>query len=191
MTSDPRPFWRRGLLKPALALAGLNALLFAVYTAPRLMQAGSLESQRETLRAEVQRERVRLETRRARVDTILGNERDTQRFYKELVKDKDATLLPLLTRLEQVASELGLVVERSSYKAEDVKGAPLNQLTITLPVTGDYRKVVAFLDRLERLPQFLTVDRLAIRGQPDGQGPTSLDLTLSAYFRAEQGRDAL
>jgi Tfp pilus assembly protein PilO len=187
VTSDPRPFWRRRLLKPVLALLGLNAALFAAYTLPRLVQARTLESRREALGAQVERERQRGAAARERAGAVRDNERDSRRFYREVVGSREKTLLPLLRRLAEIASQLGLRPSNSSYKPDEVKGAPLTRFVITLPITGTYREVVSFLDQLERLPQFVTVDRLAIRGPSAGDGPTDLDLTLSAYFLAEEG----
>lgn len=190
MSGDPRPFWRRRLLVPALALAGLNAAALTVYTVPRVWQARSVASRRQTLQAEVERERVRLDGLKAKAAAIRANERDAERFFKDLVGSKDETLLPLLRRIEKTAAELGLETARVTYKPDDLMGAPLVQLVITLPVSGTYPELVSFLDRLERLPQFVTVDKLGIRGAPDGQGLSDLDLTLSAYFRVEGSGDA-
>lgn len=187
MTSDLRPLWRRRLLKPALALATLNAAMFAVYTLPRLLQARSLESRRQTLQAVVERERARLAAAQSRADAIRFNEHDARRFYEEVVGSRENTLLPLLRRIAEIAAELGLETERSSYQPVEIKGMPLERLVITQPVTGTYREVVSFLAQLERLPQFVTVDKLSIRGPSAAGGPTALDLTLSAYFRVKGG----
>jgi Tfp pilus assembly protein PilO len=185
VSDDTRAFWRRRLFLPAVALAALNAAVLAFYTGPRLWQARSVALRRQALGAEVERDQARLDALKAKAAAIRGNERDAERFMKELVGSKDETLLPLLQRIEKTASELGLEAARVTYKPEDLDGAPLVRFVITLPVSGTYSELVSFLDRLERLPQFVTVDKLGIRGQPGGEGPSDLDLTLSAYFRAE------
>lgn len=186
MSEDPRPLWRRRLLAPALVLAGLNAAVLSAYTLPRIWQARSVASRRQTLGAEVERERARLRALTDKAAAIRDNERDAERLLKELVGSKADTLLPLLRRIEATASELGLETARATYKPENLTGVPLVRFVITLPVSGTYRELVSFLDRLERLPQFVTVDKLGIRGQQGGQELTDLDLTLSAYFRAEE-----
>jgi Tfp pilus assembly protein PilO len=190
VNGDPRPFWRRRLLAPTLVLLGLNAALLVAYTLPRVWQAQRVAARRQTLQAELERERAQLEAQKAKGSAIRENERDAERFLKELVGSKDETLLPLLRRIEKIASELGLETARVSYRPEELSGAPLVQFVITMPLSGTYPELVSFLDRLEQLPQFVTVDELAIRGTPDGQGPTDLDLLLSAYFRAPEAVDA-
>jgi Tfp pilus assembly protein PilO len=187
VTSDLRPFWRRRLLKPMLVLLGLNAALFVAYTLPRLMQARGLESRRAALKATVERERSFQAAALERAGAIRDNERDARRFYQELVGSREKTLLPLLRHIGEIASSLGLEQAHSAYKPEEVKGARLTRFVITLPITGTYPEVVSFLDQLERLPQFVTVDRIGIRGPSTGEGPTDLDLTLSAYFLEEGG----
>ena len=186
MSPDPGPYWRRRLLLPFLALLGLNVVVLAAYTVPRVWQARSVESRRETLKAELASERTRVDGLKAKAGAIRDNERDAARFMKDLVVSKEETLLPLLRRIEKTASELGLEPARMSYRTEELSGAPLVQFVITMPLSGTYPELVSFLGRLEQLPHFVTVDKLAIRGASDGQGPTDLDLTLSAFFRAPE-----
>jgi Tfp pilus assembly protein PilO len=175
------------LLWPFLALLALNVAVLAAYTVPRVWQARSVASRRQTLQRELDGERGRLDGVKAKAAAIRDNERDAGRFLKELVGSKEETLLPLLRRIESTASELGLEPARMSYQTEQLSGAPLVQFVITLPLSGTYPELVRFLGRLEELPHFVTVDKLAIRGGSDGQSPTDLDLTLSAYFRTPEG----
>lgn len=185
--ADPRPFWRRRLLAPFLALLGLNAAAFAVFTLPRTVQERSLASRAETLRAEVERERRLGTALRRRVETIHSNERDVKEFYSKVVSSKDATLLPVLREIDRFARELGLETGNTTYKPEEVKGVPLLRFVVTMPVAGTYRQIVGLLDRIERSSHFVTVDQVEIR-EPAG-GETDLRLVLSAYFRAESEGD--
>jgi hypothetical protein len=113
VTSDPRPFWRRRLLKPALALAALDAALVAAYTAPHLMRR-SLESRRETLRVEVGRSRPP-DAQRAR-DTIST----TSGTPSASTMTSSATRLRRYAsrRIEEIASELGLAASGAPTSPE-------------------------------------------------------------------------
>ncbi len=53
-----------------------------------------------------------------------------------------------------------------------------------MPVTGSYAQLVAFLGRLERSGHFVTVDKVVLRSDAEGQAPV-LQLTLSSYFVAD------
>jgi len=48
-------------------------------------------------------------------------------------------------------------------------------------VSGTYRELVAFLDRLERSSYFVTVDQIQIGKRGTGEG--GLDIALSAFYR--------
>ena len=184
-----KPFWRRRLLTPALVLLGLNIAVFCAYTLPRRMKEKNIASRVVVLREEVERERRATAELRRRADTLQSNNRDVARFYREVVGARRIGLLPVLEELEAVAAKFGLQSPRRSYTPKEVKGvAGLSRFQVTMPVSGNYRQLGAFLGALERSPHFLTVDQVAIR-QKEGS-VADLAIVLSAYFRGEEGASA-
>jgi Tfp pilus assembly protein PilO len=184
-----KPFWRRRLLVPFLALLGLNLAVFFAYTLPRRMQERNIASRVVVLREEVERERRATAELRRRAETLESNNRDVARFYREVVGGRRIGLLPILQELEGMATSLGLQSPRRSYAPKEVKGvAGLSRFQITMPVTGSYRQLGAFLGALERSPHFLTVDKVSLR-QKEGT-VADLSIVLSAYFRGEEGASA-
>jgi Tfp pilus assembly protein PilO len=184
-----KPFWRRRLLVPFLALAGLNLAVFLVYTLPRRMQEKNIASRVVVLREEVERERRATAELRRRAETLESNNRDVARFYREVVGGRRIGLLPVLEELEGMANRLGLQSPRRNYAPKEVKGvAGLSRFQVTMPVTGNYRQLGSFLGALERSPHFLTVDKVSLR-QKEGS-VADLSVVLSAYFRGEEGGHA-
>lgn len=188
MTAAPRmrPFWRRWLLIPSLALMGLNLVLLLAYTLPRTLQERSIESRREALRAELERERRLAADAERRAETLRSNARDADRFLREVVGTRGARLVPAVQEIEAAANELGLRTRQWTYQPQEVKEAGLIRFGVTMPLAGSYQQLVSFLDRLERSPQFLTVDQVQLT-ERRGEGGASLSLVFSAYFRAESG----
>ena len=184
-----KPFWRRRLVIPFLVLLGLNLAVFLAYTLPRRMQEKNIASRVVVLREEVERERRTTAELRRRAETLQSNNRDVSRFYREIVGGRRIGLLPVLEELEGVAGKLGLQSARRAYAPKEVKGvAGLSRFQVTMPVTGNYRQLGAFLAALERSPHFLTVDKVAIR-QKEGN-VADLAIVVSAYFRGEEGSHA-
>lgn len=184
-----KPFWRRRLLVPVLALLGLNLAVFLAYTLPRRMQEENIASRAVVLREEVERERRAMAELRRRAETLESNNRDVARFYREVVGGRRIGLLPVLQELEGMASELGLQSPRRNYSPKEVKGvAGLSRFQVTMPVTGTYRQLGSFLGALERSPHFLTVDKVSIR-QKEGS-VADLAIVLSAYFRGDEDHRA-
>jgi hypothetical protein len=184
-----KPFWRRRLLVPFLALLGLNVAVFLAYTLPRRMREKNIASRVVVLREDVDRERRATAELRRRAETLDSNTRDQTRFYREVVGGRRASLLPILQELQGIAQNLGLESLRRSYTPQEVKDvAGLSRFEITMPVTGSYRQLGSFLGALERSPHFLTVDKVSLR-QKEGS-EADLSIVVSAYFRGEGGTGA-
>jgi len=164
------------------ALAALNAVVLFVYTLPRRMEERSLAERVASLRSEVESERSTVARLRRRTDALQANAADAGRFYGGL--GSRSSLLSVLEELQRVPRELRLKVSQRSYEPEPVRGLPLTRYTITMPVSGTYRQLTAFLDRMERSPHFMTVDQVNLRKRGTG-GEAELDVVLSAYVRAE------
>jgi Tfp pilus assembly protein PilO len=167
------------------ALVGSNLAVFLVYTLPRAIQERSLASQAETLQAEIQRDQRAVAALKERADIIRSNGQDADRFFRDVVARPKEGLLPTLQYVEKTAEELGLTARSRSYTEHEVKGLPLVEFAITMPLSGPYKQIVAFLDRLERSSRFLIVDELQLHSRTDVGA--DLALSLSAYFRAEPG----
>lgn len=182
-----RPFWRRRLLVPFLVLLGANLVVFLGYTLPRALRDRSAAARLSTLREEVGRQRALAQGLERRAETVRRNADDTQRFYGEVLGTREARLVPLLREIEKTARDLGLGAGQAGYDPSPVRDAPLVRFVITMPVSGSYQQLVSFLDRLERSPQFLIVDSVALREKQGEAAEADLSVALSTYFRSEQG----
>jgi Tfp pilus assembly protein PilO len=179
-----KPFWRRRLLLPFLVLLGLNLAALAAYTMPRTIRERTLIGRGASLREELLQQRQQTDALRRRSETMTRNTADTRRFYGQTLGTK-ASLLAVQRDLEALAHELGLRTGNRTYTTEEVKGSDsIRRFEMTMQVKGTYRQLVSFLDRLERLPHFLTLDQVRL-GRRESGGATQLDLRLSLYFRVE------
>jgi Tfp pilus assembly protein PilO len=178
-----KPFWRHRLLVPALVLLALNAGTYFAYTLPRAARERTIAARAVVLREEVAQERSRVEGLRQRARTIEANTTDVARFYQALGRKE--SLLEIQEDIAGVARQLGLTLGSRSYTHEAVKGSDsLARFRITMPISGSYRQVVSFLQRIEALPHFVTVDSISLR-EDSGVGhgrSTNLNVALSVYF---------
>jgi hypothetical protein len=180
------PRWRRRLLILLAAGALLNAAVYAAYTLPRLLGERRVAERLKTLREEIARERAVADRQRRHADTVRSNTADVRTFYETSVAGRSSSLVPVLRAIEGMAREGGMRPGPAAYKAAEVKGVPLDRFVITMPVAGTYRQLVAFVQRLEQSPYFLTLDEVRFSGE--GKGGAELAMELSCYFRkAEEG----
>jgi Tfp pilus assembly protein PilO len=180
-----QPFWRRRLLWPCLALLALNAAVGSVYTLPQTLREQRASVRATALREELARKRAQLAVLERRADILHRNAEDTRRFFDKVLGTRPERLVPLLREIEKTAEGLGLGTGRAGYQASEVKQSPLVRFVITMPISGSYRQLLSFLDRLERSTQFLIVEQVALR-EKQGAG-ADLSVVLSTYFRSETG----
>lgn len=176
-----RPFWRAKLLPAFLGLLALNALAFVAWTLPRSLRQRNAQARAASARAELQLEKQRAQALVDRAEAIRANGADLERFYATLAGDEKQNLFQSLEAVEELAREPGLQLATRSVRREDVDGAPLERVVMTLPLEGSYPQLVGFLRGVERSKRFLTVDGVALRA--DGESGGSLQVDLSTYLR--------
>ena len=176
-----RPLWRARLLPAFLVLLGVNLVVLAAWTGPRYWRQRGATARAEAARVEVERQRAAATSRRDRAAAIRANGVDLDRFYRSLAGTEKADLLPTLEAIEEMARAPGLRPGARSYRREEVADARVERVAVTLPLEGTYAQLVAFLREVERSPRFLTVDRVAMRG--DREGGAILQVELSTYLR--------
>lgn len=176
-----RPFWRAKLLPAFLGLLALNALGFVAWTLPRSLRQRNAQARAASARAELQLEKQRAQALVDRAEAIRANGADLERFYATLAGDEKQNLFQSLEAVEELAREPGLQLATRSVRREDVDGAPLERVVMTLPLEGSYPQLVGFLRGVERSKRFLTVDGVALRADAESGG--SLQVDLSTYLR--------
>jgi Tfp pilus assembly protein PilO len=174
--------WRERLKLPLLVLLVLNVGVYVAFTMPRSMRERSAAARASVLREEIERDRRVTSALRARSDTMRSNREDLDRFYTRL--GPKGTLAQVRGEITALAGDLGLKVGGLTYSPEPVKGGEgVAQLQMRLQVSGTYRALAAFLDRMERSAHFVTVDQIQLRKKDTG-AEGGLDIALSTIYRA-------
>ena len=179
-----RPFWRRWLLPAFAVLAGINLVAFAAWTGPRGLRQRSATDRLEASRVEAQLAREATARLRERVAAMRSNASDVERLYARFTGTERSDLVPTIEDVERMARLPGLRPGARGYARSAVKDAPLERVSITLPLSGSYDQLVNFLAEVERSPRLLTVDGVALRAE---QGGGRLQVELSAYCRGAAG----
>jgi Tfp pilus assembly protein PilO len=159
----------------------LNALAFVAWTLPRSLRQRNAQARAASARAELQLEKQRAQALAERAEAIRANGADLERFYATLAGDEKQNLFQSLEAVEELAREPGLQLATRSVRREDVDGAPLERVVMTLPLEGSYAQLVGFLRGVERSKRFLTVEGVALRADAESGG--SLQVDLSTYLR--------
>ena len=182
-----KPFWRRRLLVPAVALLALNAIALLGYTRPRAARERDVAERAVLLREEVQALRARVAKIRERARALEANTADVGRFYAAM-GPKDS-VLAVQEDVIAIGRQLGLAIGPRAYSHQPVKGSKgLARFRIAMPVSGSYRQIASFLHRLEAMSHFVTVDSIGLAEDAGAAGrTTNLTISISVYFLDPSG----
>ena len=109
---------------------------------------------------------------------LVKSQQDIRSFYRERLPD----------RYSVISEELGKLAARSGANLSDVRYDTLETelpdlelVTMSAAVSGDYARVVKFINGLERNKVFFLIDGLTLADQK--AGVVRLDLRLETYLR--------
>ncbi|MCU0242369.1 MAG: hypothetical protein MUF51_08085 [Vicinamibacteria bacterium] len=175
---------RRAILITLAMLAAANIVVYFLLTEPRLEEERFLAHKAADLKKVVAgRENVvsQLKQRLARID---ANRADTRRFYEEHLQPRGTALLTTEETLLSLANEAGMVPLQRGYAHEWLKQPAILRLSVTMPLSGSYSQLTAFLDAIEKTDAFIVLD--SVRLQLRSERKIDIAIAFSAYFRPEQ-----
>ncbi len=168
MIVDPRA-WRRLLpiWLPAVMLAVASVALYVWQTSDRVGRAAQLETQIETLEAEIARlERLRGQAVAER-QLVEDVEAEFRRLYGEVFGRLDERLTRIMRAIYSATRDAGLNPDSYAYKLDDKDLSGAQRLTISFAVAGEYAQVRQMLAALQASPEFLVVDSIQFSGEAE------------------------
>jgi len=184
-----RGVWRRYLLLPLAGLVGLNASIWLGYTLPRSVEQQRISDRVGELDQLVREQRVRTEALAILSESIRSNERDSERFFGEVVCPTEAAFLDLIQDLERAVVSSGLRPDRRTIRREEVEALGLARYSVNLPASGSYRQLVDLIEEIESAPAFVIIEEIRLASRDAGSA--SLQVELSTYCLLETGGDAV
>ena len=168
MILDPRA-WRRLLpvWLPAVLLAVGSVALYVWQTSDRVGRAAQLETQVESLEAEIARlERLR-EQAAAERRLVEEVEAEFQRLYGDVFGRLDERLTRIMRAIYSATRDSGLNPGSFGYKLDDKDLSGAQRLTISFAVAGEYEQVRQMLASLQMSPEFLVVESIQFTGEAE------------------------
>jgi len=165
---DPRA-WRRLLpiWLPAVLLAVASVALYVWQTSDRVGRAAQLESQIDTLEAEIVRLERLHEQAVAERQLVEDVEAEFRRLYGEVFGRLDERLTRIMRAIYAATRDAGLNPGSYAYKLDDKDLAGAQRLTISFAVIGEYTQVRQMLASLQASPEFLVVDSIQFTGEAE------------------------
>ncbi len=169
-----------GVVLLVLADVALVAYSWQLSSAPRApqQQLAVETKQHDLLKADIKRAQdIR--------DNIPAIQKDCDRF--------EQSLLPASSGYSAVMAEIGATAKKNGIQLEDVSSRQteianrgMTEVTIDATVNGDYKRVIGFLNGLQRSANLYAVDALTLGSENANQASTNVikvALHLKTYFR--------
>lgn len=177
---------KRRLIIPLLAGLALNVVLLIAVVYPLRARVRSTEARAGTatqqlLAAEREHSEARgITAGRDRTDVAL------KAFYKEVLpashaQARQATFL----RLTQLAEQHNLEPSRRSTDPAQNRESSLARLQIAMTLKGNYEDIRRFIYHVESGSDFIVIDSISLRQEPEAGAGLTLTLALSTYYLAE------
>jgi Tfp pilus assembly protein PilO len=176
---------RRAIVLPLVALALVNVGLYAFAVYPLSLRVQTLESR--ALAAQDQLAVAEKEHAAAKA-VVTGRQRadaELETFYRQVLPhDLAGARRMTYARLAQLARDANLKYEHRAYRPDESYEGELQKLGIAMDLSGDYDDVRAFVHELETSPEFVVIERMALKEKEDGDPDLTLTLTLATFYRA-------
>jgi hypothetical protein len=177
-------WWQRWYLWVVpLFVVVLNGVWLLGLRGAVLGRGSLLATQAERLQADVSRLRAH-DARLQHTHKALGTlQDDLVRLRGKELGSMQARLVPFLLDVVRRAEEAGLQPERISYRASTEKKSGLIHFAATYGVSGTYEQVRRCINLLETSPQFVLIERLALRGDETASSlDVGVQVTVGTYF---------
>jgi type IV pilus assembly protein PilO len=120
---------------------------------------------------------------------------DTAAVYQQGVKDLKTwqeRIIPkrgfarFVGRLFEVAANNSLSFNGISYKVQQLKEQGLAAYTLDFSVAGKYGAVKSYLSDIERMPEIIAIENMALNNKATTEDAIDLKVQLTVYLRLEE-----
>jgi len=179
----PGQIWRERawVWVPAMLFFVANLILLSTYKLRYSGQVQSLDErlhQQETRGKELDRQRQEL---LAMLNQLQLNDAAVHQLYDERFSTRRRRLVGVSAEVQEMAAKAGLQPKAISYPEEEIQDYDLIKRSFVFTVQGTYANLRRFVQQLELSRSFLTLEEVAVTGDPDGPG-LRMDLSLSTLF---------
>jgi Tfp pilus assembly protein PilO len=179
---------RRRLLVPLAFVAVGNVALYGLIVYPLSLKVAASERRAAAARQQVQAAERDERAARATIDRAARADTDLQQFYTQtLPASVEASRRMTYARLAQLAAEHGIAIERRSYDVDTTYLGRLKKLKMGLSLSGEYSDIREFLRALERAPEFIVIENVALSESGARDVGLLVTVQLATYYAGGAG----
>lgn len=176
---------KRALLVPLLVALLVNVGLYAIVLYPLSKKVAGGEQEAGAATAALNAARRDFAAARA---TVTGKEQadeELQKFYLDVLPAdiRGARRITFL-RIEQLAQQSGLRLERETSDPNPQRESRLVKFMYRASLSGEYRSIRRFIHTLETAPEFLVLENVDLSQGEAEDRALNVEVEIATYYRA-------
>jgi Tfp pilus assembly protein PilO len=186
MTPARRVFTeKRGLIWPIAIGLLLNAAVYAIVVYPLSQKVAGGEQEAEASATALANARRDDAAARATVAGKAQADAELQRFYNDVLPpDISGARRITFLRIEQLAAQSNLRLERETSDPKPQRESALIKFTYTATLSGEYRNIRRFIHELETAPEFLVLENVQVSQNDSGDhNRLNVIVQIATYYR--------
>lgn len=174
---------RRLILPIAIALL-VNIALFAIVVYPLSKKVAGGEQESQAAATTLNAAKRDFQGARATVAGKGQADQELQKFYSEVLPpDMSAARRITFLRIQQLAQQCGLRVERTTSEAKPERESQLVKFIYRAALSGEYRNIRRFIHELETAPEFLVLENVELTQSEVENRGLNVQVDIATYYR--------
>jgi len=176
---------KRSLILPIAIALLVNIALFAIVVYPLSKKVAGGEQQSQAATTTLNAAKRDFQGARATVAGKGQADEELQKFYKEVLPpDMSAARRITFLRIQQLAQQCGLRVERTTSEAKPERESHLVRFLYRAALSGEYRNIRRFIHELETAPEFLVLENVELTQSEVENRGLNVNVDIATYYRA-------
>jgi Tfp pilus assembly protein PilO len=176
---------KRTLIVPVVIALLVNVALYAIVVYPLSKKVAGDEQEAESAAAALNAARRDFAAARATVAGKGQADEELRKFYSEVLPpDVSGARRITFLRIEQLAQQCSLRVERVTSDPKPQRDSDLVRFTYLASLSGEYRNIRRFIHELETAPEFLVLENVNLRQSEVENRGLNVEMEIATYYRA-------
>jgi Tfp pilus assembly protein PilO len=176
---------KRGVILPIAIALLVNVALFALVVYPLSKKVAGGEQEAEAANTALRSAKKDHEAARATVAGKGQADKELQQFYSDVLPpDMSAARRIIFNRIEQLAQQSGLRLERETADPRAQRDSDLVKFNYRAALSGDYRSIRRFIHALETAEEFLVLENVELSQSEVENRGLNVNVEIATYYRA-------
>lgn len=176
---------KRSLIVPLLIAIVANLALYVVVVYPLSQKVAGGEQAAQASSTAL--DAAKRDFAQAR-ETVAGKgqaDKELKNFYNDVLPpDISGARRITFLRMEQLARQSGLRLERETSNPKPERDSQLVKFTYTASLSGEYRNIRRFIHELETAPEFLVLENVELSQSETENRGLNVNVQIATYYRA-------